>query len=172
MSSALGLFKRSKTSHKDVINSIRNTTVDLATKEQKSKIMNTLQQSKKFTASVIMEMSNQNIYVIQYDGDRDVFGYIVIDTPIHLPASEKRHAVITYIETTACHRRFSLARKLLNAIGFTAKENGYRCLQVLQLGKALVFWRKCGFELHLSDSGSLQATLNLDPMSLYNILNQ
>ena len=112
-----------------------------------------------------------NTYVIRYEEDAAIVGYIIIDRPIHTAACNQRDAVIEYIETIPGHRRALLARSLLDAIKFTAKENGYRCLHVPCLSPTPEFWRKCGFETYFNHSGFQNAMCNLDPMSLRNILN-
>lgn len=152
-----------------IVNCMRRTVVSVATKEQKSGILNRLQH-KKLAFNVMMELGNCNLYVISYD--TDFVGFIFIDSPVHTmhKASESRKAKIAYIETLPGHRRCLLAKRMIQWAGYIAKENGYQSLYATSMLPNGIFWVKCGFSLE--NAKPKMAVLNLNPMNIENLVNR
>ena len=156
-----------------VTNSEVDVTINLASSQQKSKIiMETLKESMNFTDSVIMAMSNEHFYVISYvDKPEVVCGFAITNQEVHRPAGECKDVVITYIETMQGHRRALIASRLLECIKASARDNGYHCMYAVSVYPNLLFWRKCGFEARQNGNKSQLAFCCLNKMSFYNILN-
>ena len=152
-----------------ISNSTRNFVVALANKSQVSVVLNRLQSTKSLASSVVMELSNQTLYVFSYVGDADHYcGLIFLDTPVHTQAASTRRAKIAYIETLPYHRKCSVAKRLIQWIKTTAKENGYQSLYAESVMLCSVFWIKSGFHINAPDT----AACNLDPMSVENLVSR
>lgn len=154
-----------------IVNCMRKTTVSIATKEQKSSILNRLQ-NKKIASNVVMELGNFSLYVISYEMIESVIdyvGFIFVDAPVHQP-NRSRKARIAYVETLPCHRRSLLAKRMIQWVGHTAKENGYQSLYTTSMLPNGIFWVKCGFSLE--EGKPRMAVLNLDPMNIENLINR
>lgn len=155
-----------------ITNSEVDVAVNLASNQQKTRIMETLKGSMNFTDSVIMAMSTEHFYVISYANNPEaVCGFAITNRAVHMEAGDDKDVVITYIETLQGHRRSLVATRLLMAIKATAKENGYHCMYAVSVYPNLMFWKKCGFEPRQNGKKNQLAFCCLNQMSFYNILN-
>ena len=152
-------------------------TINQAKREQKSDVLNRLQMGKRFTSNVIMELSNENLYVISCrdtDDHESYQGFVFVDSPVHKPArtAGSRTARITYIEILHGHRRSSLAKTLIQWIKINARENGFQSLYATSVLPNENFWEKCGFKMHTSMTGTTVAICDVNPMSIENLINK
>jgi N-acetylglutamate synthase-like GNAT family acetyltransferase len=159
------------------------TVVRLANREQRSDILNQLQASRKFTSSVMMQLSNMHIYVIYHELEDDTHditcyhGFVFVDLAVHMSASVdptiQRIAKIAYIEIKPAHRNAGLAKRLLQWIKLTARENGYQYLYSSTLSPNETFWTKCGFRLQKTIGPKFDsiAICSVNPMSVDNLIN-
>ena len=158
-----------------VVNYRKQVTVNLASKEQKSEILNRLQAINKLASSIVMGLSNGHLYVISYTDDtKNYGGFVFVDSPVHMTATASKDARITYIETLPGHRKSSLAKRLVYWIQTTARENGYTSLYSTSILHVTAFWVECGFKIQESvDSGKMieVATYDMNPMRIENLVN-
>ena len=155
-----------------VVNSNRRVTIGPASKEQRKKILNRLQESKRFNSGTIMSMSIENIYALSFEGDtRNVCAYAITKLPVHVKAAEAKDIMVTYIETIPGLRWSGLARELLEYLQTTAKDNGYLRMYTVNFQPSNVFWAKCGFEQRVHSFSEPIGFCMLDKMSLTNLLN-
>ena len=149
-----------------IFNCRRGATVSVATMEQKKSILNRLQYTHKFASNVVMELGNCNVYVISYDTG-NYCGFIFVDSPVHDSAkTHSRKAKIAYIETLPGHRRSALAKRMIQWVYHTAKENGYQSLYATSMLPSELFWVKCGFSVERQ-----MAVYNIDSMCIENLLS-
>jgi hypothetical protein len=158
--------------HKSLATSCtKNLMINLATADQKSSILNTIRCTRNLAFNVVMALSNFDLYVISYSPD-SYASFIFMESPVHKPIESTRKAKIAYIETLSCHRKTYMAKKLIQWVEKTAKENGYQSLYATTVKPNKIFWEKCGFKLELDSNIVLNLVLNLDPMSIENIVNK
>ena len=149
----------------------RQMTVGLASKEQKSEILNKLQTMKQFTSSAVMGLSNENLYAISYTEDTKKYcGFIFVNMPVHTMANLNRDARITYVEILPDHRKSLLAKGLLSWIQTSARDNGYVSLYSESLVPSESFWIKCGFKVQ-KERGCKLAIYDMNPMNIENLVN-
>ena len=158
-----------------VINYKKQVTVDLASKEQKSEILNRLQTTNKFASSIIMGLSNGHLYVISYIDDIKNYGsFIFVDSPVHMAATEYKDARITYIETLPNHRKSSLAKRLVHWIQTTAGDHGYTSLYSTSILPNTTFWIECGFKVQepVDSEKTIEVVIyDMNPMRIENLVN-
>jgi hypothetical protein len=132
--------------------------VSLAKKTHLVDIINQL--SLKMTSLTVMVLSTHHLYTISYE--ERYMGFIFLDSPVHLKGD--KIANISYIEVLPEFRKASFAKRMLHQIKTMASSNDYQYLKASPSNSK--FWLKCGFKIVMGE-----AVLNLNPMSMENILN-
>lgn len=96
--------------------------------------------------TAIEELKRNHFYIFYYtNGSLDFQGFFILDQQVHYRTTEPKQINILHCETKKEHRKRNIAKRMLQWIKDTARQNGYSSLCATPAQPNDVFWERCGF---------------------------